>query len=103
MTLFPDIPLEKADIIRIFGNNYLEVRYEWDPCGEDRNDGTAEVYEDPNGQFKQFEYRDRGIAVHFYLTQGTEILYVHKPLGPPHSRCEEKTNSKPSRRGTSTR
>jgi hypothetical protein len=90
MALDPDTPLSKADVIRIFGNNYLQVRYATDPCGKDTNEGTAEMYEDPAGDVKHLEYRDRGIAVYFHLTEGTEILYVHKPFGPPHSRCVEK-------------
>ena len=87
MALFPDTPLSKADVIRIFGSNYLEVRYDTDPCGKDTNTGTSEIYEDASGEVKHLEYRDKGIAVHFQLTEGTEILYVHEPFGPPHSRC----------------
>lgn len=89
MALDPDTPLSKADVIRIFGNSYLQVRYSTDPCGKDTNEGTSEMYEDPTGDVKHLEYRDRGIAVYFHLTEGTEILYVHEPFGPAHSRCVE--------------
>jgi hypothetical protein len=85
MAVYPDTSITKEDVIRIFGEHYLLVRYSGENCLG--RGGSGPMYEDSNGDIKHMEYRDRGIAVNFQHTEVEAILYVQRAFGPTHSRC----------------
>ena len=45
------------------------------------------MYEDPDGQIEEMEYRQLGIAISLYEGVPQEIQYLGGPLGPTRSRC----------------
>ena len=92
MAVYPDTPITKEDVVRIFGQHYLLVRYSGRNCLG--SGGAGPMYEDPNGDIKHMEYRDKGIAVNFLYTEVEAILYVQRPFGPTRSPCAQQKGNK---------
>lgn len=77
ISLLPD-KFSKDDMIQQFGSEFVETRYQFCQCTEESD--AAPVYETPEGSLVQFEYRSRGIAIHFH--DGTaSIEYLDSPFG----------------------
>jgi len=85
MALYPDASLTQEDVIRILGERYSLVRYAGDDCLG--SGGAGPMYEDPEGDIKHMEYRNRGLAVAFNSSKVEAILYVQRAFGPTHPRC----------------
>jgi hypothetical protein len=97
MALYPNASLSRADVIRLFGDDYQDVRYAAEPClGKG---GIGPMYESPNGDVEHLEYRHRGIAAAFQLTKVEAILYVDRAFGPLHSRCRGRGAGTRGKRG----
>lgn len=94
MRLSPKEPITEKDIVRILGSDFLVVRYATDDCLSDA--GTAPMYESSDGPIRQLEYRNRGLAVSFHGTEVEDILFVEKPFGPTHSRCQGQRKKHPA-------
>ena len=92
MTLIPEKQLTRKEAIRVWGSDYVRVRYASDDCLTDG--GTAPIYESPDGPIEHLEYRARGQALILHDGFVTAIAFVGKPFGPIHSRCSV-TKSKP--------
>lgn len=92
MAVYPDTSITKEDVVRIFGQHYLLVRYSGENCLG--SGGAGPMYEDPNGDIKHMEYRDKGIAVNFLYTEVEAILYVQRPFGPTRSPCAQQKGNK---------
>jgi hypothetical protein len=86
-----NMSLSKEEIIKIYGNDYVVTRYDFDDCLEDEE--SAPLYESPNGQIKRIEYRERGITISLnYKDIVNEIVYVSEPPGSEKSRCKKTKN-----------
>ncbi|MBS1792699.1 MAG: hypothetical protein JSS81_02525 [Acidobacteria bacterium] len=80
--------MSRGRVIELFGEDYALTGYSFDNCVDQTSD-AAPLYEDPKGDNKYVEYRDRGIAVLIHDDDGTvqHILYLSEPLGSPVSKC----------------
>lgn len=78
----------KAEILKYFGDDYVITKYSSSDCPDTTFD-SAPLYEDPNGETKFIEYRDRGIAI---LISGDEVVqyisYLSEPVGSKFSKCK---------------
>lgn len=79
--------LKATDIIRLFGDQYVIVRYAAEPCSNE--DDSVDLYEDPKGVFMFYEYRQKGVAIAVDpVTRGANnIVFGSLPLGAMASRC----------------
>lgn len=85
--LYPE-NLSRDEAIKHFGNDYILARYDFDQCLG--NEESAPLYESPDGQIVNIEYRARGIAVGIDQTgKVKQINYVSKPLGATESKCKQ--------------
>ncbi|HWZ98560.1 MAG TPA: hypothetical protein VN025_12445 [Candidatus Dormibacteraeota bacterium] len=85
LMLYPKDPLTQKEVIRLFGETFQITRYSFDECLN--QGGNLPVYEDPDGQIEEMEYRQLGIAISLYEGVPQEIQYLGGPLGPTRSRC----------------
>jgi hypothetical protein len=92
MTLSPKKRLTKNEIIRLFGSDYIVVRYDSDECLSEG--GSAPIYESPNGYIQHMEYRGLGLAINIHDDQPDAIIYTYGPFGPPHSICAARDKKK---------
>jgi hypothetical protein len=90
--LYPKQRLTREAAINKFGPDYLIVRYSMDDCLIEG--GVAPVYENPEGEFEHIEYRQRGLALNVGGAEVDTIMFVAKPFGPTHSRCNGKKTEK---------
>jgi hypothetical protein len=89
MTLYPLRAQTKADIIRVFGSEFIVARYAADECSV--QGGTATIYESPSGNIKHLEYRERGVAAVFSHDDDEKIeaiVFTSRAFGPTHSSCK---------------
>jgi hypothetical protein len=104
MTLYPKASLTKRDVIRLFGSDFILVRYAVDDCLD--SGGAGPIYQSPRGPIKHMEYRDRGLAIAFESDDDQKveaILYTEKPFGPTHSQCIERSKkNRPEKAGCPT-
>jgi hypothetical protein len=80
--------LTKADIVHLFGHDYIVVHYAPDNCID--TGGASPLFESPGGPFKNMEYRDLGLAAIFAYNDEQRvdaITYTYKLLDPAHSQC----------------
>ena len=85
MTLLPKNRVTRRDLLRLYGTDYLVVRYATDDCLTEG--GTAPIYETPDGAIEHIEYRDRGVAAIVRDGEVRAVVFVSKPFGPTHSQC----------------
>jgi len=79
--------MSRAEAIKHFGPDYILTRYAFDECLG--NEESAPVYESPDGQLLEIEYRSRGIAVQVNdAGKVNTISFVSKPLGAVESKCK---------------
>ena len=85
MILHPkDLSLKEG--LKRFGENYLATRYEFCPGFEEQE--SAPLYENPSGQFRYIEYRQRGIALSIGNKDKVDfILYLSEQIA--NSECKE--------------
>jgi len=84
LRLNPKEPLTRRDAIRLFGSDFRVTRYSFTNC---LPTSEEQMYEDPDGETEQIEYRQRGIALNVHEGQIDVILYVSSPFGPTKSPC----------------
>ena len=77
--------LEKEDIIRQFGSDFVMTRYDTDDCRA--KGGSAPIYESKNGEFDQMEYRSLGIVISFHGSRVSEVSYTNIKGPAPRSHC----------------
>jgi len=94
MTLSPKKQLTKKNIVGLFGSDYITVRYAPDDCLT--NDGSAPIYESPQGSIVHMEYRQLGLAINFRNDQADAIIFTYGPFGPVHSICAARAKKKPA-------
>jgi hypothetical protein len=86
MYLYPKPHVTIKDAIAKFGPDYQIARYSIDGCLT--QGGIAPMYEDPEGQFEQIEYRLRAIALNQDGGVVDTIMFVAEPFGARHPRCK---------------
>jgi hypothetical protein len=91
LRLNPKESLPRKEAIRIFGSDFRITRYSTDDC---LPAGMNQMYENPDGEIEQIEYRERGIALGMNQGQIDVIEYVDGPFGPTHSRCPRSSKTK---------
>lgn len=86
--LRPD-SMSRTDVLKHFGNNYAITRYSSGDCPGTTFD-SAPLYEDPNGETRFIEYRNKGIAILISEDDDTVqyISYLSKPVGSESSKCK---------------
>lgn len=89
LALTPSGTLGRADIIKKFGRDYLDVHYAVDECLSEG--GTAPLYENPDGPFEQIEYRSRGIAIVLRNGEVEAIVFEGPPFPTSRSRCSSRS------------
>lgn len=94
MALYPKQRLTRQAAIDKFGPDYQIVRYSTDDCLDEGD--SVPVYENPDGDFEQIEYRQRGLALTINGAEVDTIRFVAKPFGPTHSRCKGQASQGPA-------
>jgi hypothetical protein len=92
--LYPKQRLTRQEAIDKFGLDYQIVRYSADDCLDEG--GTVPMYENPEGDVEQIEYRQRGLALSVHGAEVDTIMFVAKPFGPTHSRCTGQASQGPA-------
>lgn len=85
--LRPD-SMSKMEALEYFGEDYIITRYSSSDCPEATFDSTP-LYEEPNGEIKFIEYRDKGIAILISEDNTVQyISYLSEPIGSELSKCK---------------
>jgi hypothetical protein len=88
--------LTKQAAIEHFGPSFIITRYAFDQCLG--NEESAPVYESPNGQLVNIEYRELGIAIAIGDDGNVlDINYVSEPIGATSSKCQPKKRQSSAR------
>jgi hypothetical protein len=83
--------MSRKEVLDYFGNDYVITRYNSDDCPGETFD-SAPYYEDPNGESKFIEYRDKGVVIAIFEDDDTVqfISYLSGPMGSESSKCKRK-------------
>ena len=80
--------MTKTEVLEHFGSNYVITKYSSSDCPGITFD-SAPLYEDPNGEIKFIEYRDKGIAIIISENETVQnISYLSEPVGSKSSKCK---------------
>jgi hypothetical protein len=84
-------PVETSAIIRLFGNGYQLVHYDFDDClGQG---GAAPIFRSPNGPLEEMEFPQLGVSASIHNGKVQEISYTNHPAGLAYSRCPPKRSA----------
>ncbi len=85
MRLDVERTITRAEVVRLFGADYIMTRYAVDDCLT--SGGSAPIFESAQGSIVEMEYRARGLAAELVDGGVKAILYVRGPLGSRRSGC----------------
>jgi hypothetical protein len=93
MFLRPDPTISRKELIQLFGPEFQITRYSFDECLAKEGEDSGPVYEDPDGDIEEMEYRQRGMVIEFSYNDVDDIVFVAGRTGPTHSLCKDAQNS----------